>query len=84
MLNRSELQDKPVLFRMAHGNRLHSGKIMQVDNDGFWIESKTVASELAEDASWKRAYLPFVEEHPEPLVLFIPNASLFFLLAVRG
>lgn len=69
---------------MAHGNRLHAGKIVHADNDGFWIESQSVVSELGEDASWKRAYVPFVEKYPDPLVLFVPNASLTFLLTVQS
>ena len=84
MLNRNDLQGKPVLFRMAHGNRLHSGTIVHVDNEGFWIESQSVVNELAEDASWKRAYIPFVEKYPDPLVLFVPNASLTFLVTLKG
>ena len=84
MSNKSNLQGKPVLFKMSYGNRLHEGRIVEVEDDGFWIESKTVLFELAEDASWKRAYSPFVEEHPGPLVLFVPLGGLVFLLAERA
>ena len=80
MTDKAHLHKKPVLFRMTRSNGVYKGTVTHVEPDGFWIESSDVIAELGQDAAWKGVIRDFAGDQ---LVLFVPSATLQFLIAVQ-
>ncbi|MFZ3212072.1 MAG: hypothetical protein WA188_11220 [Terriglobales bacterium] len=80
MIDKAHLIDKHILFRLqAMPNAVYGGIVRGVEADGFWIESPALTGEMRRDAGWGHV----VEQFKEPSVLFVPTATLLFLIAAK-
>jgi hypothetical protein len=78
MIDKKQLEDKQVAFRIAGTSRVNLGTVKLVEDDGFWIESLQLTSELQQDAAWA----PAIKVIQNP-VMFVPTSSLMFLIATK-
>jgi hypothetical protein len=76
MIDKKQLEDKQVAFRIVGTSRVHLGTVKLVEDDGFWIESTQLTGEFQQDAAWA----PAIKVIQKP-VMFVPNSSLMFLIA---
>ena len=75
MINREQLVNKSVVFRLAETKHVYPGTVLAVEPDGFWIESPEMMNQLRGDMSWGFT----VRELKQPLV-FIPNSALMYMM----
>jgi hypothetical protein len=79
MIDKAHLQDKQVLFRLVDPGGVYAGVVRKVENDGFWIETPALVGEMRHDSLWR----PLVEKFAGEPVLFVPTASLLYLIAAK-
>jgi len=79
MIDKAHLVDKHILFQLHTMNAVYGGIVRGVEADGFWIEAPALTGEMRRDAAWGHV----VEQFREPSVLFVPTASLKFLIAAK-
>jgi hypothetical protein len=79
MVDKAHLQDKQILFRLVDSGGLYAGVVRKVENDGFWIEAPALIAEMRHDSAWR----PLVEKFEGVPVLFVPTASLMYLIAPK-
>jgi hypothetical protein len=77
MIDKAHLRDKHIVFRMLN-TEVYSGIVRFVEDDGFWIESPPLVSEMYADQTWKTQ----VERIQDP-VLFVPTSTLMYLIAAK-
>lgn len=71
------LKDKQVVFRFVGPSNVYSGKIVDVEERGVWIDSSAILNELKHDELWKKQ----VVNVQGRAVFFVPFSSLLFLMA---
>jgi hypothetical protein len=80
MLNKANLTGKSVLFRLVGIAAVYAGTVRHVESDGLWIESPDFATEIAQDAAWRKPYSHVAAGQSRRLALFVPTGSLTFLM----
>ncbi|PYX96168.1 MAG: hypothetical protein DMG71_06810 [Acidobacteria bacterium] len=75
MIDKQHLRDKDVAFRIRCVKKIVHGTVRNVENDGFWIVAPELLAELRGEG-WTAT----VGQAENP-VLFVPTASLEFLIA---
>ena len=83
MTDKAHLRDKLVLFRLINTNVVYSGVVRYVEDDGFWIETRDLMSDLANDPAWQQTFVTAFGTNQKPPVIFVPVASLLFLMAAQ-
>jgi len=76
MLDKAHLRGEKVVFRMVGSNIVNTGVVLNVEDDGFWIESQDIVSQ--HDLAWG----PAIAQLKTP-VFFVPTSSLMFLIASK-
>ena len=79
MIDKAHLQDKQTLFCLADSGGIYAGVVRKVENDGFWIEAPALVAEMRRDSSCR----PLVDKFDGVPVLFVPTASLMYLIASK-
>ena len=75
MIDKEHLRDKEVAFRIRCVKKIVHGTVRNVENDGLWIVAPELLAELRGEG-WTTMVGP--AQNP---VLFVPTASLEFLIA---
>ena len=74
----AHLRDKQVVFRLLNVWEVYSGVVRFVEDDGFWIESPPLISQISANEAWT----PHVKHIQAPIV-FVPTSSLMYLIAAQ-
>jgi hypothetical protein len=75
MIDKAHLRDKDVAFRIRCVKKMVHGTVRNVEDDGFWIFAPELLAELRGEG-----WTTMVGQIESP-VLFVPTASLEFLIA---
>jgi len=75
MIDKEHLRDKEVAFRIHSVKKIVHGTVRNVEHDGFWIVAPELLVELRGEG-----WTAMVGQAQNP-VLFVPTASLEFLIA---
>jgi hypothetical protein len=75
MIDKEHLLEKDVAFRIRGVKKIVHGTVRNIENDGFWIVTPELLVELRGEG-----WTTMVEQIQNP-VLFVPTASLEFLIA---
>ena len=78
MVNKHGLLNRQIVFRLTAIPGVYSGEVRLVEDDGFWIESSSLVSEMRSDKAWG----VLLAKTQDP-VLFVPMTSLLYLIAAK-
>jgi len=78
MIDKDHLRNKQVLFRLVGIPVIYAGVVKYVEDDGLWMEVPSLIGEMLRDAAWKS-----LAEKIEAPILFVPTASLVYLIAAK-
>jgi hypothetical protein len=78
MIDKDHLRDKQVLFKLAGIPVIYAGVVRYVEGDGLWVEAPSLIGEMLRDAAWKS-----LAEKIQVPILFVPTASLVYLIAAK-
>jgi hypothetical protein len=78
MIDKDHLRDKQVLFKLVGIPVIYAGVVRCIEGDGLWIEAPSLINEMLRDAARKS-----LTEKIQAPILFVPTASLVYLIAAK-